>query len=379
MSDDTDDSKKKGKAAPTGDIREKSQVEPVPKKADFFEWLEELFAGTEFPEKIEIRVMEGPKYARLGPIINQIVYKPNEVKPTKEKIVAMSNKFLFEMQRDCDIQRKKTVYGVLVSHFSRESDYYARYLTSCNPSGVYAKDGAARPDDEEDEEKISTQDRFSLKVLDFQERMFSLYASGLEGLVDRLDRIIERQDARIEKQDSRIEKQSEMMERALSMESERAERREWNALKQRAAEKGLDLVVGIVPPLVNQLANKSIVQTKETIETMTLKNFLKTVDDGGMLTTEQSNAAFGIYADQPPYDVIRPGVLSLQQAKLLFDVAHCKVSPDELDKIMPGGDLEITGEQLAGLMQCGFAMEQIAPLQMIFQSRASRKSAQVSG
>lgn len=348
------------------DTREKSQVEAVPRRPDFFEWLERLFDGAQFPEKLETRVVQGKNFERLGPMIKQIIFPPKAVKPTKEMLVALSNELLFLMQRDCDIQRKSVVYGVHCAHFSRDNDFYERWLHRATPSPLRANDGIARDDAEEEQ----TQDaRFSSQVLTHHERLFQLYGGGFEGLLDRFDRVLERQETRIIKQDERIEKLSEMLERSLSLEAERAEKREWNQLKIRSVEKALDLGLAIAPPLVNQIAGKQVIPTNDSSEAITLRGFFKKTSEGGSLTEEQAVKAFGT-------DDGKPGILSFDQAKLLWDVAHCKASPDELDKLLPGGGLAVTPEQFVALQtMCGFAQEQIAPLYLLFQNRMKHKAA----
>lgn len=362
---------------------DKSQVEPVPKRQDFFEWLETLFyqepEAANFPEKIEVRVVTGKNFERLGPMVKQTVYGPGkDSKPTRGKLVELSNEVLFRCQRDCDIQRKPVVYGVHVSHFARETDFYERWLIRCQPTGVHSLEGTPRAGGDDDAEggRDITQAAFTTQVLSHHERMFSLYGGAFEGILDRMDRVLERQENRIDKQDARIEKMSEVLERALSLEAERAERREWQALKIKAAEKGLELGVALAPPLLNSIMNKNQPAPPvgtETPETMTLKAFFKKVEEGGQLTKEQSDAAFGVYDEEPPYKVIRQGVLNIDQVRLLWSVAQCEISADELDKLMPGGPLAISAEQVMALQtQCGFDIAQLAPLHMIFEARQKK-------
>lgn len=365
------------------DRDERPTVEPIPKREDFFLWLEKLFfdepEAFQFPEKIEVRVVSGKHHERLGPMIKQLLFGPGQQqKPTRTKLVELSNEILHRVQRDCDIQRKQTVYGVHVAHFARETDFYERYLIRCNPSAVHASEGAPREGEEDD----SQGGKFVNQVMSHHEKMFSLYGGAFEGLLDRMDRVLERQEGRIEKQDARIEKMSEVLEKALSLEAERAEKREWQQLKIKAAEKGLELGAALAPPLLNSLMAKkgesALAPTTapgESLEALTLRNFFRKDTEGGMLTQEQANIAFGLYSEQPPHDLVKPGVLSMEQAKVLWDVAYGNASADALDSLLPGGPHAVTGEQLMALQsKCGFSMEQLAPLQMIFEARMKRVS-----
>lgn len=350
------------------DTREKSQVEPDIKSKDIFDWLEEMFYGpSEFPEKIEVNVVTGTKFDRIGAIIKQILYPPKSPKPSREEMVSLSNQLVFLMQRDTDIQGRSVVYGLHAWHSLRGAFPYDRLLQRFYPSPRNSRDGIPRPADDGDEPNhtmAGIQAQMSVQVMNHGERMFALYGGGYEGLLDRQDRALERLFDRIDKLEARNEKMSEQMERALSLEQDRHDRREWNALKIRSAEKALDLGLMLAPPLINQITGKQLVATADSNEAIILRNFFKKVGkEGGKLTEEQAVLAFGS-------DEGHPGVLRVEQTKILYDVAHCRVPVSELDKVMPGGPLEITTEQAMALAtQCGFSLEQIAPIQMLFNAR----------
>ena len=350
------------------DTREKSQVEPVPASRDLFQWLEKLFdGGSEFPEMITCRVVTGRSFERLGPTIKQLIYPPKTVKPSRGELVSLSNELVGLMQRDTDIQRKVVVYGLHVSHKLRDPDFYERYLYKCNPSPLHAGDGVPRPDDEDSPTERTIEAQFSVQAMGHMERMFALYGGGFEGLLDRMDRVNEQQAQAIVKKDDRIEKLTDMLERALSHEEERREKREWSLLKIRSVEKALDLGLAMAPPLLNQIAGKKLIETSDSQEAIALRNFFKKKNEGGLLTEEQAVLAFGS-------DDGKPGVLTLEQTKLFLDVAYCRVSAEELDKLLPGGALEISQEQVLALTsRCGFAIEQLAPLHMIFAARMKQR------
>lgn len=354
------------------DSREKSKVEPVAKQQDFFEWFERLFEGeTNFPEKIEIRAVSGKNYERLGPMIKQIIFPPKPPRPSREEMVRQTNELIFLMQRDCDIQRKSVVYGVHVAHFARDTDFYERWLERRYPSAVRAGEGIPRQHvggEDEDGEGLASHERFAALVLQHHERLFALYGGGFEGLLDRMDRVLERQDSRIAKQDDRIEKLTDVVERAMSLEEDRREKREWNKLKRESLDKAVGLALSLAPPIIGGIAGKSL--PAGSLEVITLRNFFKKKAEGGQLTEEQAVAAFGA-------DDGTPGILRIEQTKLLLDVAYGKVSPDELDKFITPGGLQITPDQAIALQtRCGFTPEQLAPLYLILESRMRRMQEQ---
>jgi hypothetical protein len=371
MSDETETEKEpKGAKRPQkGDTFEGAQVEPVPKRPDFFAWLESLFDGSsEFPEKLDVRVVKGKDFATMGPMVMQKLYSPAKLKPTKEELVKLSNEVLHRVQVDCDQQRKSVVYHVAAIHFSRNPEPYERWLIRANPGKTYknGEDGEAEDGDD------SQEDRFSAQLMRHQEQMFGLSGASMEGIFDRQDRIIERLLARGEAMEDRLAKTLDMLERALDRKAEREESLAWTKLKVEASKQGLGLAMQLAPPLLNGLVGKNVVPTSETLETITLKNFLKPAKDGGQLTEEQSAAAFGLWDDTPEHNLVKPGILRPEQSEILYRVAFGQLPPDELDKLIPGaGALAVTMEQLAALQQV-FAMEQLAPLLVLFEGRQKR-------
>lgn len=367
MSDETKEpaNPKKGKTPPEV---EREQPEPVPKRPDFFEYLESLFDGEgKFPERIDVRIVRGKDLATMGPKIKTYEYPAGSKKPTREKLVAMSNEILYRVQQDCDVQRKRVSYQVAPLHFTTDSEFYSRYIIGCMPGSTF-KNGENGENDDDDEEK-SIEKRFSVQLMKHQEIMFERHGAALEGLIDRQDRHIERLIARNEQLESRVEKQNDQMERMRSADDERADRRAWNALKIKGVEKGMDLALAMAPPLVNQIAGKNVVPTQDTPETIALKEFLKPAASGGKLTQDQAHAAFGVWDGTPDNKLITPGVLLPQQVALLHAVAFGEVSPNELNNFMPGaGPLAITMEQVAALQQI-FPFDQLMPIMMIFEAR----------
>ena len=368
----------------------KTQIEPVPKDQKFFEWLEKLFDGTsQFPEKIEVRVVSGRHNERLGPMIKQIVYSPqaresakestketktgdkgrNSGKPSREDLVAMSNELLYLCQRDCDQARRPTTYGVHVAHFLREVDFYERWIMALRPQGVHApKDGEEMPD--EDNEGGTPLYRAQLQHLSHGERMFSLHTAAIEAIVDRQDRALERSAANEEKLRSANERLLEIVEKLQSNAHVRAQEMQWNDMKIRSVEKGLELAINLAPPLLNQLTGKKTIATQESPESLTLKTFFKMDKDGGKLTIEQADKAFGKYDNDD--NLLTPGALSREQAKLLFDVAHCVAPVDELDRLLPGGALQVTQEQVMSLQNI-FQPEQLMPIIALIGMRMQNK------
>lgn len=385
---------------------EKIEIEPSPQNPPFFEWLETLFDGTtQYPEKIHTCVVTGPNKERLGPVVTSTKFGPEQKlskkstkpaeneeeaeeqeqkrewfkggKPTREELVAYSNMILSRCQQMCEVTGKSTVFGVHVAHFSRDSDFYERYLLRCQPKQGATK-GQRGEDIEEDSENLdgmSARDRYAIQALQHDERMFNMYGASMEGLLDRQDRALEREALTNERLRLTTERQQEIIERLQSNSLEREMARDWNTLKIKSVEKGIALVTGLAPPIINQLAGRKVVPTDDTAESVTLKAFFKLESDGGSLTTEQADQAFGTRDDKPPHDVLTRGVLSPEQVSVLLDVAFCRVKPDALDQLIGDSPLRVSMEQALAL-QAIFTQEQIAPVMALLMLRLhnSKKS-----
>ena len=385
MADPTTYSSEEKDKKKLSDDRAKAQVEPVPSRLDFFEWLEKLFwqepDQANFPEKIDVCPVSGPKFQRYHHSIMQKVWIAGQPKPPRAKIVEISNEILYRCQADCDIQRKRTVYSVNIWHFARDQQPYERWLLDMKPGQAFMLNGTPRADTEDEETSLS--EKFSGQVLGHHAEMFKLYGGGYEALLDRFDRDKERDASEIERLRRENRELREQLERALSLEVERAERREWAKFKVGAANRAAEIGFGLAPSVLGRLLGQGSAGS-ESSESLTLKPFFKPREEGGLLTPEQSDALFGVY-DQERNDekgnpfCIRSGLFSFAQAKLLFDVSQCKVPADDLDKLLPDGPLAISTDQFMKLQSSGLGPEVLAPLFATFEPRLKKWSERQNG
>jgi hypothetical protein len=359
--------------------REKVLIEPTPKDPELFEWLEKLFDGeTEYPERVEARVVSGAKFERMGPHVFQEHFDPTAVgsddderkkepktvrrrrgKPSREDLVSMSNQILHRCQTDCNSQRRTCVYAVFPWHFARGDAPYDRKLIRCDPKGVHGQAGEDVAG--EDDEYGTHRNRWENQKLAQDARMFELHIEGLSSLIDRQDRALEREAQNAERLRQTNERLLEVNHRLVTQEDERIQKGKWTDLKIRSAEKVLDLGMDLAPPLLGRLTGgKKSANIEETPESLTLKRFLKLDTAGGKLTSAQAEAAFGVF-DPESKKCTRPGVLNEDQLQLILDIAHLHAPADELTKLIPGGKFAITQDQLVALQQI-FPMEQLASL-----------------
>jgi hypothetical protein len=355
-----DDDKKRH--VPKADTFEGAQPEPVPKSIEFFDWLEALFDGmNQFPEKLAWMVVEGKKLDRPGPQIDSVIYRPKSPKPSREEMVKLCNKIIADCQYDCDVQRRPVTYQVQALHFAKDSDYYARKLIGCAPRPLGSGHPAAR---ENEEDEISAEKQLSAQIMKHQEAMVPLLGQGFEGIIDRMDRIIARQQTRITELELRCNQQADMIERLQSLKEERDRRGKWDDLKLKSTEQGLGMLMSIAPPMLNQIMGKPVVPTNQSLEAITLRNFVNS------LKQEQAEALLGKWDNGK---LLEPGLLTEDQASIFIYVSLCQMDVDRLDELLPGGPHEITNEQMMGVLERGIAMEQLMPLRILFEGRMKKR------
>lgn len=374
-----------GKPKRAGD-RDKAQVGVLPVDQELFDWLEQLFYAepevAHFPEKIDIHVMQGANKRTFGDCLKMILFAPKkavskkaaeeagvsylgESKPSREKLITLTNQFTHYMRRDCDASGKPQKYLICAWHSSFTDGAYDQLPRILKPRGIYGKTG----DGFGDEDEMPIEKRFGVQILEHQRQMFGLYGSGMEGMIDRLDRSHERDAAEIEKLRNENQRLREQLDRALSLQIEHDERRQWLTLRNKATDKALTLVESFGTPLVGKLIGKS-----EVAEVITLKNFLRSTEEGGQLTAQQAVATFGDW-DNETNTLRSAGILTRPQGEIIFRVAFSQIHVDELDKLLPGGELEITGEQFAKLQQI-FSLEQLGGIGILIKDRMQKKASQ---
>jgi hypothetical protein len=370
--------------------RDKEQIDILVSDEELLGWLEQLFyaepAVAHFPEKIDVHVMEGKGKRTFGQCLKLFPFAPKKAaskkateeagvqymgdgKPTKEKLVQLTNQLVHIMRRDCDTSGRVQTYALCAWHGSLSDEPYDRTTRVYKPRGMYKADGS-------DEEELSEEKRFLKTMHEEHRNAFSMIGAAWEGVTDRDNRTIESQLRRIAWLEQQLEKKSEQLERALSLESEREEKRQWLAVKNRAADRGLTLVENYAPMLMHRLAGGMVPAGETAVtppEVLTLRNFFKTTDEGGQLTDEQLRVTFGWNAKENTFD--DSGILMLAQGQILYRVANAQVEVSELDKLIPGAEYGISTDQLVKLQKT-FGMEQLGPLFLVFQSRQQAHAAQ---
>ncbi len=367
--------------------REQVLVEPDPRDQSLFDWLEDLFYGPmECPAKLVVSPVRGRNFNDLGDPILTRVYLPEggdkepvaegpkasdkqklKGKPTKEQLVVLSNQILERMQHDCNEGGRKQRYGVHAWHLMRDSQPYSRFLKMMHPN--------RRPRNEEyrddSDEDFSPHIGYVKQALHHDEQMQTLNHEMACALLDRSNRENEYLHRQLDNMHQKLAEANERLAAALSLEHERKLELQWTQFKQESFAQGRDIVFGLAPTIINQLSGRKIAEVQQTPESMALKQFFKPVDEGGSLTEDQMNKAFS-YVDASN-NSIHSGVLSIEQSDVLLSVAFKNGSPDLLDKILPGGSLGVTQDQIDRLREI-FPIAQLAPLLAMIQQRIANKT-----
>jgi len=379
MSEDTDTGT--GKGAPARDLST-----PTIRDKALFEFLELLFYADpepeHFPERVELNVVTGRSSEQLKSIVWTRQFAPIRAmvgeaangngknghgktvgKPSKEQLVALSNHLLQQMQMDCDAGGHRRTYGVHAWSTAHGDQPIARFLKAMEPKGRYPRGENA--EEEEDDGAPTDQRRLTRQVLDHQQKMFEMYAEALAGLVDRYSRDKDRDSSEIDRLHRKIAEKSDQLERALSLELDREERREWVRLRRETAQRGFQALETYGPGLMMSLMGKNKIIPGTVDDTpQVLEAFIKAASE------QQLISAFG---DWDETGCTKHGVLTPEQAMLFVKVSKGQIAPSEIDKLIPpNGSAAIDQEQYAKLTQI-FSAEQLRPLQELIMKRSQQQ------
>lgn len=366
-------------------------VTPIVRDQDLFEFLEQMFYGDpepeQYPEKIELNVVAGRASEQLRAIVWTRQFAPirateeaikrgaGSSKPSREVLVAMSNLILQKMQQDCDGSGSPRSYGVHAWSTAKGDIPYMRFLKRVTPKGRYPREGGgggggAGGDEGEDGEPMNREQKFTLQLYGQQQKMAEMYGELVAGMIDRYSRDKDRDSNEIDKLHRQLAEKNDQLERALSLELEREERRETLKMKRQIAEKGWQAVETFAPMLISSFMGRKVIDTTavdpNAEDISTLREFLKTTDEGGRLTMEQAHAAFGKW-DTDTNTMMQPGILTSDQATILVLASQGRIPFPEIDKLLPGGPYEVTMDQVMKLAK--LFGEQILPLQGIIAKR----------
>lgn len=373
---------KKGKGNGKEPPDHSATVTPQVRDQELYEFLVALFYDDpepeQFPERVELNVVSGRYATKIETTIWAKQYAPiratgeavkrgaGAAKPSREVLAALSNLLLEKMRRNCD-EFGNRAFAVHAWSTSRDGSPYMAFPKKMTPGGRYArKDGET-----DDDEDLTREQKFILQLFGITKQSSEMYFDAFAGLVDRYSRDKERDSTEIDRLHRKLAEKNDQLERALSFELDREERRDGMRQKREIIDKGMHVVETYGPVLAASLMGKKMMGeggAPPSDEAAALREFLCTTEQGGRATSQQLLEAFGDWENGRQ---LKPGILSADQAMIIVLVAGGKLAVDELDKLVPGGPLEITMAQGAQLMRV-FG-DQLEPLMKVFASRQKKK------
>jgi hypothetical protein len=366
---------------------------PTVRDQRIFDWLEAVFYGIDDeepeqnPERISLDIVSGrasqtvestvweQQYAAIKAIPEESTKRSARYgKPNKERLVALSNFILNQMQDNCDECGRKRTYALHAWSFNRAERPYMQLLRTLQPKGRKPVK-AELLDDEDldlDGEPLSHDRRFILRLFAETQKMFAMNSEVMVQIVDRFNRNEERLMTENDRLHRTITQKNEQLERSLSLQDERDEKREWRRLRREMAEKTWDAVETYGPLLAGKLLSgkKPAPHPSDAADIEVLRKFLRTTDEGGSLTPQQLITALG---DWNKEGCVKPGILAPVQALILVHVAQGNTAPSDLDKLLPGGEHAIEARQFMAL-QGVFSPEQLEPLRDMITRRMTQRS-----
>lgn len=356
-------------------------VTPVVTRPDLVEFLLSFWGENKRVQRIEVRMLRQRKDGgvdRLTPVRNAYTFQPTAPPPSQSDIVSMANEIMRDLQNHCNALQKKQLYGVCPYDTGSGDDVLAVHLIRCFPKENPNESGADATV-EGDIVDLSGDGAFTSGAIGMMLK-YSL-EQNRQSLEDRRyfiktnrelvestnEHLIEMNEKMARLVGEGFDRQVNMMKATEALLSEDHKRRlsaRWTEVGVNAAEKTADMVLGLLPPMINRMAGKEVIQTKTSIESSVVSQFIASV------TPEQAREAFGYQGEgQPRYAGC---IFSEAQGSLLAQIAKCQVPAERIDDLLPGGPLEIVTAQQERARST-FDMAQLWPLFDIIQQRMQRK------
>jgi len=362
--------------------KDKTQVTPAPSRPDLFAFIEQLFNGSDQkPEKIELRQAFGPGARKYGSTVIQKEFKANDPKPTREKMVAISNELLDLAQHDCNEVGMPHKYGVLAKHYAKSDGYYSVFLLSLRPKQPADYDPNEVNDDEYLPSDARRRDMLLSYGLDHIKQgdehvrwQQGQNAQTIAGLMERADSIMDKQAARIEHLEARFLDFFKAAEEALSKKQDRDMALESHQVKMGLLKHGAQTLMQWFPVVANHMMAKQAgaappqngIEGGKSAESMALESFIET------LSPEQVTVLFGEWDAEGKVLLKENGLFSAAQTRIIFGVANCQLPATEVDKLLEG-ELALTEQQMAKAPTI-LSTEQFMPLVAFVMSRKNLSS-----
>jgi hypothetical protein len=364
------------------DTEPRVRPEPIPADPKFVEFLLSLWSQNTVPQKIEVWTVRNSKgkIHRLSQIRPPVVYPPTSKEPTQEELVELSNRILYDAQRNCDVLGKQQTYGVIPYQFGSGDDYICVWPITLKPKerilGGSRSEGLDGGLDDDDDDMSGLGGGAQARLLTYSLKQNEQSLADRRFLMHEVLEIVRDSNEQLRAENESLRRQLESMHKQslenIKLQQELLDRSQERKLKARWSEVGIGTVektvetgLAMLPPLLNRLSGKEVVKTSESMESIIVANFIKSI------TPEQARTAFGYQGEGMPS--LPDAIFTNDQAALFGAIAAKQLPGDKVDEFLPGGKLEITGDQLMRAQQC-FTPEQLYPIGDLIRSRMERKA-----
>lgn len=346
--------------------KDKPLVIPEPSRPDLAEFLERLWADeANYPQVLEVRQAYGPGARKYGATVIQHPIKPNAKRPTREEIVALSNRFIDDAQNNCNAVGKPHRYGILAKNHIKAADYYAVFVIALKPTQAAEYDPNAQEDDEDIVSDSKRRDSFlshtleHLKASDENERWRQDQHSQATG--DLLTKYAELASILVAQNMSLMQEHRELFktaDEALSKKTEREILQEKERFKQTLMIDAFSFLKACVPVAIARIEGKAPQKGEESSESLAVKAFLEG------LTEDQAKVLFGNITNG---QLVGDGIFRREQVEVFAGVAELRLPASELERLI-SGDLGISPEQISAV-QSHCTMKQLQPLMAVVMAR----------
>lgn len=309
-----------------------------------------------YPERIELwtgRNRKG-KLDRMSPVrVPFHSFKANGAEPTREEHAAMANQLAYVAQQHCNALHRTQLYLAVAYQFGSGDD-----MIGCCPIRREPDNGpSATASDMDDPFGIDGADDaigagpqammfrtwLAMMAQAHEHTRFALQA-GMQA-IDRANQRLSEDNALLRGAvhgafDQQLASYK-AMQQLYDGDAERKVKLRYAEVGAGALEQTSNLIFAMLPGAINRIAGKEIVQVSpKSVESAVLADFLQSVSD------DEAKAAFGYQGDSAPRLSPPECIFTREQSNLLAAIAAQHAPPDQIDRLLHGGDLEITLDQM---------------------------------
>ena len=327
-------------------------------------WLARLWTRDDGPTRIEVWQKFGQNKIDYGAMIHNEDFKAHS-KYDIEQCVMLSNEIMDAAQHDCDCIEHKQSYELRVIDMARKGVPLARRIGPLRPQSHYlAKPGEeVNDEDEEGNGKLTNAQTLALRYTEASIEATKWDKAHYGKVFGEVFLLLQNEVKEARQQSTELMTQVRGMltevvgairsrEEALSMEEERKEDREWRVFKRDLLKDGARTVRNLLPGFFAGQGHGDTVPEEGkpapmSPERMLVDNFLRDCEDTGVIIKLFGDCEVK-EGKLKLVDETKPGIFTLAQFTILFNVQNNLVPTDALIALLPdsGRPEAITPDQI---------------------------------